>query len=233
MVRTIKYRADDAGLIQAVTKVAAYFLMYSVDVYSTKVSYARFEGGVYHFRLERLLLPGGRESVPLGAELDLSAYVGRADVQPLVDELVALRQKVIVLRRWKGHDDLVVERLSESSWRVVEHQKEKGTGEIKEIETVVDHDDVLDMWSIVCDCCRPGESATYRQVVRRVIEGIKVMQPDADVELDSFNGGKYRRLYYFPLYYYPLKILEHLRFIAYCGSGRVTRISEEKTKELI
>lgn len=48
------------------------------------------------------------------------------------------------------------------------------------------------------------KETTYREVIR-----ILIKQNDLHVGLDSFNGGRNRAKYYFPLYMRPLKVLEH------------------------
>jgi hypothetical protein len=45
-----------------------------------------------------------------------------------------------------------------------------------------------------------------------------------NVGLDAFNGGRNRSAYYFPMYYFPIKILEFLEIIKYEGRGQVTRL---------
>ena len=62
----------------------------------------------------------------------------------------------------------------------------------------------------------------YREIVKLLIGVYKI--PDADRE--SFNGGSNRAKYYFPLYYYPVKILEYLDYIEY-GAGIVRLKSPE------
>jgi hypothetical protein len=44
--------------------------------------------------------------------------------------------------------------------------------------------------------------------------------------MDAFNGGKFRSRYYFPILYYPLKVLEYFGYIIYWGRGGITRLVE-------
>lgn len=59
-------------------------------------------------------------------------------------------------------------------------------------------------------------------LVKGLINGLKL-----SVSLEAFNGGCNRAKYYFPLYYYPLKILEAKKMISYSGRGGIIRMSEE------
>jgi len=235
VVRTIKYRGRDDGLTQATVKVAAYFLMYPPSLYGTRVSYSRFEDGIYHIRIQRKLFASDHDRIEKSDDLDLSRYVGKAEYVELVDFIQALKTKIITIRGWKSKDDIKVERLGTDVWRVIEHRKQKGTGEIEEIAHTIDHDDVQDMWKVVCEKCAPNERASYRQLIRGVIEGQQAAKPgyDLDVDMESFNSGRNRSRYYFPLYYYPLKILEYLKCVIYHGRGGVTRIEEKHNMELI
>ena len=58
---------------------------------------------------------------------------------------------------------------------------------------------------------------------RALIDRFKI-----DIDLESFNGGKNRARYYFPLYYYPVKILEKMKYVEYGGRGKITRIEFEE-----
>jgi len=45
----------------------------------------------------------------------------------------------------------------------------------------------------------------YRDIVAKIIKSYNLK-----CSVDAFNGGKNRSMYYFEIYYYPLKVLEHL-----------------------
>lgn len=51
-----------------------------------------------------------------------------------------------------------------------------------------------------------GEKTKYRKLIPSII-----MTYHLPIEIEEFNGGKNRAKYYFPLYYYPIKILEKKR----------------------
>jgi hypothetical protein len=65
---------------------------------------------------------------------------------------------------------------------------------------------------------KSGESISYENIVRKIVKhykiSIKEMLP-APVVVSLFNGGVFRRKYYFPMYYYPIKILEADGFLKF------------------
>ena len=58
----------------------------------------------------------------------------------------------------------------------------------------------------------------YKQLAQTIIT-----RNNLSISLDAFNGGTNRAKYLFPLYYYPLKILQHLGIIKYKAHGIVIR----------
>ena len=223
--RTITYVGNDGGRIQATTKAVSYFLSYPPALFSTKIVFDMFVGGTHKIRIERNLFSS--EVASPGLELDLSVYVGRVDFVDVLDYIHSLKSRIVTLQGWKGKDELSIERESLDSWVVKEHRTDNNSGVVKESCHLISHGDVLDMWSIITVLCDCGERTRYRDLVRELIGSNGIV--DADQE--SFNGGKNRSAYYFPLYYYPLKILEYLQFVQYHGRGGVTRL-EDDVREL-
>jgi hypothetical protein len=121
----------------------------------------------------------------------------------------------VLIDSWKGKDELLIEEYGDV-FRVVEHRKNKETGEVQEMERIVDFKTVENLHKILLNNCEPGLQYEYRYVVRKLIEKLNL-----GVDLDAFNGGRNRSLYYFPLYYYPMKILEKKGFVKYFGRGGV------------
>jgi len=59
----------------------------------------------------------------------------------------------------------------------------------------------------------------YRDIVAKIIKSYNLK-----CSVDAFNGGKNRSMYYFEIYYYPLKVLEHLRKVKLNKRGTTTLI---------
>jgi hypothetical protein len=98
--------------------------------------------------------------------------------------------------------------------------------ELVEGEHVVLFEDVRRLWGII-KRQEKGVAVPYRVLVEQLIStlGLHIHE---DVSLSemvkSFNGGSNRAEFYFPLWYYPLKVLEAKGFVKYSGRGAVTRL---------
>jgi len=225
VVRTIKYRADDSGLIQTITKVASYFISYPPHLYNTRIALSHFNAGVYEVKIMRNVLASDVH-IDKGQDLDLSKYIGRVEYVELVDYIQTLKTKIITLKGWKGNDEISIEKVSAEKWVVKEHRKDKDSKEVGEVIHEVLHEDVQSLWDIIRYICDEGQKVSYRDIVKQILDKDQIT--DADEE--SFNGGKNRSKYYFPLYYYPLKILEYLQFVKYHGRGGVTKLKQTQSE---
>ena len=145
----------------------------------------------------------------------------------LVNQLEELKQenkflkerfRKVELEGWKGMDDLIIEKFG-AVWHVVEHRKDKLTGEVGTAIHKIPEQNVGIMWDIIQNKCNIGEGTTYRKIVPSIIETYHF-----PIEIEEFNGGRNRAKYYFPFYYYCLKILESLKFIRYGGRGKIVRL---------
>lgn len=141
--------------------------------------------------------------------------------QELKRRIAQLENKIVEIDGWKGKDDIEIFRVG-NVWTVVEHRKEKGTGEVTEAKKTVAHVNVQTIWKLIKELCPVVHDKTrYRELVPKIIEHYNF----TDVDVDSFNGGKNRSKYLFPYYYYPLKVLEkHYKVIEYGGSGIIERL---------
>lgn len=76
---------------------------------------------------------------------------------------------------------------------------------------------VVDLIKAIHFITTPDNPKThYRQIVETLI-----FQKNLSITSDAFNGGKNRAKYFFPCYYYPLKILESLGIIKHKYQGVV------------
>ena len=126
---------------------------------------------------------------------------------------------------WKSKNSLKIKKLSADEWLVEEHRTMKHTGDIYKTTHYIPTKNVKDIYKILHMLTDEDDASTgYRQVVSSLINKHKL-----DVDIESFNGGKNRSKYLFPLYYYPIKILEKKGYIKYGGAGKITLL---KIKEV-
>lgn len=126
--------------------------------------------------------------------------------------------EIEIVEGWKGTDSLDFFKGFTEDFIINSRQKDKETGEISTQSHQIPFKRVnLILW--VIKHLKVEETIDYRKIVKKIIKSY-----DLQVGLDAFNGGRNRAKYYFPLYYYPIKILESLNFIKYSGRGKITRI---------
>ena len=123
----------------------------------------------------------------------------------------------IILNSWKGKDEISIFQ-NLGSFKVVEHRKNKETGEVVEQEHIVTMENYLKLKQII-DGLNIGYKVGYRYIVNKIISDYGI-----EVDIEAFNGGKNRARYYFPLYYYPMKVLESKGIVLYFGRGGCERI---------
>jgi len=122
---------------------------------------------------------------------------------------------------WKGVDELTFENIGEK-WTITEHRKDKLTGEVANAVHTIEEEHVTKLWLLIKSLCPTvGTATNYRKLVPCIIETYHL-----PIEIEEFNGGKNRAKYYFPLYYYCMKILEHLEKVRYGGRGKTVRLRE-------
>ena len=111
---------------------------------------------------------------------------------------------------WKGKDRPEIYKTFENDFEIIMHQKDKD-GEVKKIDKEITKENVNRLWQFIQDW-EIGET-------RKCYDFAEVLGENSWREV-----WKKRTDVYFPLYYYPLKVLEALNLIKYGGSGKITRL---------
>lgn len=160
--------------------------------------------------------------------------------------------EIVYVEGWKGKDEISIWE-GPKYYKVVEHRKNKETGEIDESVNVVTKEDMRFLWDKIISNCEWGEKYGYRYLVRKIIQlgrmDLSVVCPSfekfdgymrsspnhiqqsykdflSEIMMETFNGGKFRKAIYFPVLYYPLKVLEAKGYIQYYGRGGIARLTE-------
>ena len=149
----------------------------------------------------------------------MQEYNFYGDIYYLKSEVEA---RIIELDGWKGKDNIHISQEVDndmSVWFVREHRKDKESGEIGKNVHKILNNDVMFIRKLIQERTEGGRKTKYRELVLDLITSKHL-----PISLEEFNGGRNRAKFYFPLYYYPLKILEHLKEIRYGGRGTVVRL---------
>lgn len=93
-------------------------------------------------------------------------------------------------------------------------------GKKTESRTQVDYENVI----YLIELLRKQFKTTFSP---KWIWNLIINDKNLNITVDEFNGGKYRSKYYFPLYYYPLKVLDHLEVVNYDKNGYVTLLGNK------
>lgn len=137
----------------------------------------------------------------------------------------------IIIHGWKGKSGIEINEDDNDKYIVREFRKSKEDDSIKEHTRIVPKEMVNRVLGNLLQNCEQGEIYGYKYHVRKWIELTKIHEKyglTIEQMIDSFNGGKYRKLVYFP-YYYCLKILEVRGIIEYFSRGDI-RINDIKKK---
>lgn len=133
--------------------------------------------------------------------------------------------EIISLDSWKGKGELdIKEELR--GYVIREPRQEKETGEIKFVEHFIPKYNVDVLRLIIESKCDSETVYGYHWTVLKIIEAHDILAKEKielPVMINAFSGGRYRSRYYFPFYYYPLKILEKQGVITYYGRGGIQR----------
>lgn len=135
--------------------------------------------------------------------------------------------EIIYVEGWKGKDDSSIYE-GTKYFKIIEHRKEKESGEILEMCHIVTREDVSLLWSII-RILEMGEKYGANYLWRKIIElrGIHLKEGiSVEQMLKAFNGGSNRTDYYFPLYYYPMKVLEAKGYVQFLGRGGCVRLKD-------
>lgn len=185
---------------------------------SAKTSLGLIKGLLLKFSKESKENPTATYSV---RELEMLFSEKLRELNKLEGEEEKIRKKLrnISVEGWKGGDELIIEKIG-TKWHITEHRQDKLSGEVATISHKIPEENVEKLWVIIKNICDSiGKSTTYRKLVPSVIETYHF-----PIELEEFNGGKNRNSFYFPYYYYCIKVLEHLNFIRYGGRGKILRL---------
>jgi hypothetical protein len=130
-------------------------------------------------------------------------------------EIAELKARIIELEGWKGKDKIIIFK-SMDYWVVKTHRKDKDSGEIKTETHRVTSESVDILYRTIISLSNGTD---------KVLEAMEIWEELTNVysvkmDLNAFNGGKNRAPYYFPFYYYPMKILEHQKLVHYSGGGK-------------
>lgn len=115
-----------------------------------------------------------------------------------------------IISGWKGKDDINIYEGFENEFIIIEHRKDKETGEVEQSTHTIPHENV-----------------------NRILFHIKKFQIGEKRKCYDFanvlNFSTWKDLWkerkiYFAEYYYPIKILEKIGIIKYSGRGDITRL---------
>lgn len=120
---------------------------------------------------------------------------------------------------WKSKATLIIKKLSDEEWIVQEHRKTKKSNTINKTTHYIKTSHIKNLYKIICLLTEEENKTNYREIVRTLITLYKLK-----VDIEAFNGGKYRNMFLFPLYYFPMKILEKKGYVEYGGRGDVKRL---------
>ena len=147
-------------------------------------------------------------------------YIRFEDAKHLVKRIMK-ENRTIDINGWQGKDKLQINKEG-TEWIVREHRKDKESGIIAQQTHIIPEINVANLWQIIKERCpQVGMKTRYREVVADII-----LKNHLPLGIEEFNGGLNRSKFLFPLYYYPLKVIEELKFIKYGGRGTITRIVE-------
>jgi hypothetical protein len=116
-----------------------------------------------------------------------------------------------IIEGWKGKDKIEINKRFDNDFIIESHNKDKETGEITTSRHTIPKENVNNMLTFI-SYWQVGESHKCYDFATML--GVN----------DWKEVWKERMSIYFPLYYYPLKILESLGIIKYSGRGKITRI---------
>jgi hypothetical protein len=121
------------------------------------------------------------------------------------------------LEHWKGKDNILISKPTSEAWLLITHSMIKETGEVKNREITVLHYDVVKLKDILKRLCKNNNLVYAKDIWKEIIT-----DRGLDIDVNSFNGGNNRALFYFPLYYYPMKILDYYNLVEYTSRGVVS-----------
>lgn len=134
------------------------------------------------------------------------------------DECLGVKE----IEGWKGKSGTELVGQGENYFIIREWRKNKETGEYYEDDHKVYLRDIDVLWNIIDKNCGSGETYGSRYFWRKLIQEHNIAEAEDMTEeqmINAFNGGKFRKKYYFRYFYYPAKYLEIVGKISYFGRG--------------
>jgi len=125
---------------------------------------------------------------------------------------------IVEIFGWKGKDKIQIKE-STDLYCITAHHQEKKEGNIKTLKHYIPKRNVNNFMNILSQVDAKVDGYKYRDIVPEVIKFYKL-----DINIEGFNGGVNRARYYFPYYYYPVKILESKGIIEYSGRGTIKMV---------
>lgn len=128
-----------------------------------------------------------------------------------------------------------IEKINEDTW-VIGYVERTAGNERKNKLAEVKKSDVDFMLEIIKEIYKglpPAYYISYTAVVSNLIYEKKLWEKEnvkIETMLMAFNGGLNRAKYYFPLYYYPLLVLEHEGLIERKGRGKLRLLDNKLTR---
>lgn len=118
------------------------------------------------------------------------------------NELNILKQKIIYLDNWKSKDTIEIMR-EHDYWIVIDHIKDKQSKKVHTTKHIVYDKDVDTLLNIIKSLKKEGITKIRNKQFGELLIDVKGL----NMNWRTFFGS--RTKYYFPIYYYPLKVLEY------------------------
>lgn len=153
----------------------------------------------------------------LKGKIQIAKNAGNIYLQTIYEDLLNEVERIQpkktyeMVSGWKGKSDLIIYQGLDENIFMTSHEKNKETGEVKEITTEVDKENIN----------------ALLKVIRTLPLGVKYSCYDI-VNLMGYDWKndvwKNRTSVYFPKYYFPCKFLESIKVIQYFGRGSIKRL---------
>ena len=111
---------------------------------------------------------------------------------------------------WKGKDQIDITKDFKNDFQVIEHRKDKLTGEVDEVTHEIPAINVNNIKNFI--------------LTWKVGESHKCYDFATYLKFDTWKDLWKERKVYFSKYYWPVKVLELLKIIEYGSRGKVTRL---------
>lgn len=140
------------------------------------------------------------------------------NITNLKQELDTLKSKLAELQSWKVKTDITVEEFPDY-YLLTEFKYVSPDSDPEETLHLVEKQHINSLWRLMKENLSFGIIYRYRDIVELIMR-----EHGLHFDINAFNGGQNRTKYYFPLYYYPCRVLAELGRIRYFGHGHIQRI---------